>query len=186
MPLLRVKQARSVVAARKERDSQVARPSGYIAHSCAFRTRLSLPELKGKDGPLTALCDAVLELDGVRQVEARLLTGSLIIQHDGAAGELVRQIEKAGLLRIRSEAWEHGPAVEAQAWKDQIDGFLEASLGKGLDIKSVAALALFAMALRQIAAGHVFPPATTALWYGMNLLVMSAANRFGPTEKGEI
>jgi len=186
MTLLRVKQARFVLVARKERDSQVALPSGYIAHSCAFRTRLNLPELKGKEGPLTVLCDAVLGLEGVRQVEARLLTGSLIIHHDGAAGELVRRIEKAGLLRIRREAWEHAPAVEAQAWKEQIDGFLEASLGKGLDVKNVAAFSLFAMALRQIAAGHVFPPATTALWYGMNLLVMGAANRSESTEKGEI
>jgi hypothetical protein len=128
----------------------------------------------------------MFEMEGVRQVEARLLTGSLIIHHEGTTDELVRHIEKARLIRICTEAGEHGPATEAKAWQEQIDSFLESSLGKGLDVKGVAAFALFAMALRQIAAGNVLPPATTALWYGMNLLMISGVNRFGPTEKGEI
>jgi hypothetical protein len=37
----------------------------------------------------------------------------------------------------------------------------------------VAAFAFIAMALRQLAAGRIMPPAATALWYGLSLLLMT-------------
>ena len=44
------------------------------------------------------------------------------------------------------------------------------TVGGGIDARALGALAFIAMALRQLAAGHIMPPAATALLYALNLL----------------
>jgi hypothetical protein len=158
----------------------------HLVHACPSRTRLSVAELKGQAAPLTSLCDALSELEGVERVEARPLTGSLIVTHGGDTRALLGSIAEAGLLEIREAPEPHDPGAEASAWQEWLDRRLEEVGGKNINLKGVAALAFFAMALRQIAAGRVMPPAATALWYGLSLLLLTRASPHGgPDGDGE-
>lgn len=171
---------------RRERRASGSRlPVAHVVHSCASRMRLSVPDMKGQEGPLTTLCDSLLKLKGVRQAEARLLTGSLIVSHEDATEGLIRRILDAQLLDICEAEAEHDPAAEAKAWQARADSFLAELSGKGVNLRGLAAFAFFAMALRQIAAGHVLPPAATALWYGLSLLLLGGAAPAGDTGEGE-
>jgi len=145
----------------------------HIAHSCASRTRLSFPDLKGKPAELTALCDGAMKLKGVRQVEARPLTGSLIVTHDGSLEDLVRLAKKAALFDVSVASEEHQVHADARAWQAWIDQTLNETVGGGFDARALGAMAFFAIALRQLAAGRVMPPAATALWYALNLIAPS-------------
>lgn len=142
----------------------------YLGHSCRARTRLSFPDLKGKTHELTALCDGTLKLEGVRQVEGRPLTGSLIVTHDGSMDDLAHAARKSGLFNVRTATEEHNLHDDAHHWKETIDRTLNDTVGHGLDARAMGGLAFLAVALGQFAAGRVMPPAATALWYALNLL----------------
>jgi hypothetical protein len=151
----------------------------HIAHSCPSRTRLSFPDLKGKPAELTELCDKAMKLKGVRQVEGRPLTGSLILTHDGSPEDLVRSARRAAVFDVKDAApEEHQIHADARAWQSWIDRTLKEGVGGGFDARALGAAAFFAMALRQLAAGHVMPPAATALLYALNLL--SPSNKADP------
>lgn len=146
-------------------------PVARIAHACPSRTRLQFPGLKGRSEPFKSLCDAVAKLSDVRQVEARPATGSLIVSHDSSTEDLIAAVNLAGLFLVEETAETHAPGFEAQLWKKRIDAFLKDTFGSALDLRAVAAFAFIAMALRQLAAGNVMPPAATALWYGLTILL---------------
>jgi hypothetical protein len=119
------------------------------------------------------LRDAVAKMSGVKSVEARPATGSLIVAHDSSTDDLIAVARDAGVFLVEEVAEAYAPSFEAAALKTRIDTFLKETLGKGFDVRSVAAFAFIAMALRQLAAGRIMPPAATALWYGLSLLLMT-------------
>jgi hypothetical protein len=63
------------------------------------------------------------------------------------------------------------PLAEVKAWKDWADLSLRDAIGPGVNLRTLAAFAFIAMAMRQLAAGSILPPAATALWYGLSLLL---------------
>jgi hypothetical protein len=117
----------------------------------------------------------VAKLAGVRQVEARPATGSLIVTHEGSGEDLIDAARLAGLFLVEELAESYAPSLEAVAWKERLDQFLKQTVGGGIDLPTIAAFAFFAMALRQTAVGRIMPPAATALWYGLSLLLMKGA-----------
>lgn len=142
--------------------------------------------MKGRQAPLIALSEAISNLEGVQSVEVRPLTGSLIVNHDGAAADLMSAIADSQLLEICEISDEHEPSAEAKAWQEWLDRWMGDVGGKSLNLKSAAAFAFFAMALRQISAGRIMPPAATALWYGLSLLLLrETPPKAGPEGDGE-
>jgi len=116
-----------------------------------------------------------MKLKGVRQVDGRPLTGSLIVIHDGSADDLAHAARKAGLFDVKpTAAVEHEVHHDAQAWKETVDRTLGGLVGHGIDARAIGAFAFIAIALRQLASGHIMPPAATALWYAVNLIAPSA------------
>jgi hypothetical protein len=135
---------------------------------------LSFPDLKGQDERLAALCAAVHVLEGVNDAEARTLTGSVIVTHDSSTEDLVRTARDARLFETGDAPRPPELLAEAMAWKAWADQGLSDTVGPGVNLRTVAGLAFIAIALRQLAAGTIMPPAATALWYGLSLLL--AAN----------
>ncbi len=125
------------------------------------------------------------KLSGVQQVEARPATGSLIVTHDGSSDDLIAAAKLAGLFLVEEIAESYAPGFEVLAWKERIDSFLKGTFGSGLDLRAVAAFAFIAMALRQLAAGNVMPPAATALWYGLSILLAGGAPPDAGAEGGD-
>jgi hypothetical protein len=126
----------------------------------------------------------VRELPGVHGVEARPLTGSVIIAHDGSTEGLIHAAGDARVFEVREPPPQPGPVAEALAWKDWADRSLRDAVGPGVDLRTIAAFAFIAMALRQLAAGSIMPPAATALWYGLSLLLGVNPEASAPVEDG--
>jgi hypothetical protein len=159
----------------EESAAEEALPLGHIAHASSSRLRLSFPDLKGQYDSLEALCAAARRLDGVHSAEGRPLTGSVIIAHDGSPEDLVHAARKARVFDVQDVPEEQpGPVADAMAWKDWADRSLRDTIGPNVNLRTIAGVAFIAMAVRQLAAGSILPPAATALWYGMSLLL--AAN----------
>jgi hypothetical protein len=107
----------------------------------------------------------------VRELQGRPATGSLIVTHEGTTDDLIEAATTAGLFLVEEATEAHAPSFEAAAWKARADKFLKESFGSEIDLRTVTALAFFAMALRQLAAGSIMPPAATAFWYGFSILL---------------
>lgn len=151
--------------------SAVQPPAGIVAHSCAGRTRLNFPELRNQAIALEALREKVLQLSGVVDAEIRPVTGSLIMAHWGTAEDLVAEAQRVKLFSIVSK--EGGESIErrASSLASQLDAYTNSVMGAGLDLRSMAALAFAVMAIRQLAKGVIAPPAATAIWSAVILLL---------------
>lgn len=166
---------------RKKGDNGGSVPTGILAHSCASRMRLSFPDKKGDRKFFEALCDQVVQLPGVKEAEGRVLTGSLIVSHDDSSEALVNAARYAGIFDTHEEPPAPAPGGEFEAWKKWADEALKYLGGPGASVSSMASLAFFLMAVTQLARGQTMPPAATALWYAISLLL---ASRTGGIDSG--
>jgi hypothetical protein len=153
-----------------------------MAHNCASRVRLSFSGKKGDKPFFEALCDEVVKLPGVIEAEGRVLTGSLVIKHEGSCEELLHAARFAGVFDVHEEPPAPEPGAEFEAWRQILDGAVKQVGGKGASIGTMAAIAFFSMALAQAARGQMMPPAATALWYAISLLMASKSGD-GPGAK---
>jgi hypothetical protein len=150
-------------------------PVALVAHACTGRTRLSFPDRKEQRSFFEQICDATLRLPGVRQVEGRPATGSLIVAHDGTTEALLEAAHESGVFIVPAPPSGPGPASETPEWQSLLGMlFKDASSPTGA-ARAASIVALLGMALVQASRGQIMPPATTALWYAMSLLLGSGA-----------
>jgi hypothetical protein len=121
-------------------------------------------------------------LPDVKGAEARALTGSVVIHHQGPWSETAEQISEAGLFVIAEEDAAaiplniFGPDARSEIAKHlSRTGFFvenEQQALKSLESMApplIAAGGAAALALLQIARGHALPPAITLLMYARAL-----------------
>lgn len=127
-------------------------PAAEVAHAMPGRTRLRLPGRRGDAAFFASLASGLSSLPGVFDVETRPLTGSVLIAHFSPLDELGDAARRAGLFELRAAPVSPTaqPTVE-------------------IDPKHVVAVALAALALRQISREKIVPPALTLLWYAGHL-----------------
>jgi len=154
-----------------------------VAHRSAQRLRLRFPHQRGDADFFAKLERSALGVEGVLAATARPATGSLILRHKTDFGTLAARLHDAGVCDIRPHPEDHRPEVEAHHLSDELDSRLYQASGGQLDLRAVGAFALVLMAILQIARGRVAVPATTALWYGLSLL-MANARGARPPEPG--
>jgi hypothetical protein len=107
----------------------------------------------------------------VSWLKANPLTGSLLFSHSASLAEIAAFAEAQGMFAIR-EGKRRGepPATRATRSLVRIEDFLfRASKGK-IDLPSLVFTILLMMSLVQIARGQVLAPASTLLWYALELL----------------
>lgn len=148
-------------------------PVASLAHACTGRARLCFSEKRGERQFFEALCDETVKLPGVKQVEARPLTGSLIVSHEGSTEELILAARFACVFDAHDAPPAPEPSIEFESWKKWLDHALHEVGGPAASANSLAAFAFFLVALRQVARGQTLPPATTALYYGISILLAS-------------
>ncbi|WP_147361491.1 hypothetical protein [Dichotomicrobium thermohalophilum] len=146
-------------------------PSAEVAHRSAQRLRLRFPRQRGDADFFTKLERSALGVEGVLTATGRPATGSLIIRHKSDFDTLAERLRDAGVCNIRPGPEDHRPEVEAHHLSDDLDSRLYQVSGGQLDLRAVGAFALVLMGILQIARGRVAVPATTALWYGLTLLL---------------
>ena len=140
-----------------------------VLHCSAGRLRVRARALKGQPDALAALATLIMEWPHVLDATVNPVTGSILILHDVPdSGSLLTQLGAFDALRMTLPA----PLSLGLASRlANVGRVLERSIGGAVDLRGVGVLGLLAMAVTQIARGSLAVPATTALWYALQLLL---------------
>lgn len=157
-------------------------PKAEVAHRASQRLRLRFPRQRGDADFFARLERNALFVEGVLAATGRPATGSLIIRHKSDFDTLAQRLREEGVCDVSPEPEDHRPEIEARHLSRQLNAQLYEASGGQLDLRALAAFGLVLMGVVQIARGQVFAPATTALWYGLTLLLMNG--RGGPGGDG--
>jgi hypothetical protein len=126
-------------------------PLAAVAHRRVGRARLRFLDQRNHAAFFRTLAGRLSLLPTVSRVDARPLTGSVIIYYRGSWPAFAESVERAGLFVI-----ERGKAESAGA-------------ARALPVTAQASLALagghLALAAWQLARGRTLPPALTLVWY---------------------
>ena len=149
-------------------------PSLFVAHQTATRTRVRLTDHKQRGTEvLLAVAEAVASLPGVEGAEPRPATGSIVIHHPERSGR-----ESSSALRQLPFDWGEPPKPDLQpalspltTSMQEADGWLHANTGGRVDLHTLIVIMMLSLALSQAARGNVMAPATSLLWYALDLLL---------------
>ena len=165
-----------------------------VVHALPGRVRLKVARVKGNPALARQAQEKLAKVPGIKRVEAKADTGSLLIHYDlddlfstasleilsATLGELFPEIEiatlMAGLMSLtENPAAGTGPAIAAGI-TDTFGG-INARLGKftgGLDLKVLAPLALILLGLRGMWTSEKVssPSWSNLLWFGFASFVM--------------
>jgi len=125
-------------------------PIAEVVHAMPGRTRLRIPAQRGDSVFFATMATGLSTLPGVRHVEVRPLTGSLVIQHGTPLERISAAAREARLFMIGNAP---PPPTEPVA----------------IDPRMLVGVGLGAFAVWQILEGKILPPAVTLAWYAASL-----------------
>ena len=161
-------------------------PEAIVCHSTPGRFRVKVPSRKGNAAYFSNLKDHFTQLEGVKEVEANALTGSVVFIHAAADLKAISVFaQEHSLFRlIKSESGT--PALSrnvARAFSD-FDKRVKKFTGNELDVPGVAFLTLLGMGIYEIGRGNFAAPAWyTAFWYSLNIFLKSLPHAGGEESK---
>lgn len=127
-------------------------PLATLVHATAGRMRLRVASRRGDVAFFEACAARLGQLPGIAAVDARAMTASLLLHHEGVRVEaLSAAAERAGLF-IVAALEEEAPA-----------GFTLPP------VPALGAVAFGALGVMQLFNKRVLPPATTLFWYAATL-----------------
>jgi hypothetical protein len=145
--------------------------SAHIAHESAGRLRVRVPARRGNEGFFQQAVDALASMPGVSHVQANPVTASILVLHEREVANVAEFAEQQRLFRLDPEPSSGLPAaVRVSAALRRIDHTLFGARGGQAELRTVAFLALLALATHQTVKGNVMAPAVTLLWYALTLL----------------
>lgn len=146
--------------------------SAYVTHSIPGRTRLKIHSQRGNTYYFNFLERHLTECPGVTDVKTSARTGSALVIHRTPFPQIVAFAQTRELFSLLSPQ-DFTPSTYLQqttAGFAKLDTDLaELSAGK-LDIRSLVLMALMTMSVIQLSRGQIFAPASTLLWYTLELL----------------
>ncbi len=126
-------------------------PVAVVVHAMSGRTRLRIAERRGDRAFFASIATGLSAMPGVSRVEARPLTGSILILHVTPFARVAAAAERARLFAVG-------------------DASIPLSLpATAIDAKKAAAASLGVFALWQLSRGQILPPALTLVWYAASL-----------------
>jgi hypothetical protein len=165
-----------------------------VVHALPGRVRLRVARVKGNPALARQAQEKLAKVPGIKQVEAKAGTGSLLIHYDledlfstasldlfsATLGELFPEIEIASLMAGLMSLTENpaaGTGTAVAAGITDSFGALNARLGKitgGVDLKLLAPLALIFLGLRGLWSSEKVssPSWSNLLWFGFASFVM--------------
>lgn len=149
--------------------------SAWIVHQTAGRLRLRLPQRR-KDLPyLEALAAAAAELPGIVGAQANPVTGSLLLLYeeteaDAFAGALDRLVDAHDIVLHFGTPPLQPVRPTLQRGLAGIDSYLGHVSQQATDLRSLGVLLFLVLGLVQLGRGQVLAPATSLLWYALDLL----------------
>ncbi|WP_018953327.1 HMA2 domain-containing protein [Thioalkalivibrio sulfidiphilus] len=144
--------------------------TAYLVHRVPGRLRFKLPERRGDVAFFRELVPQLSALEGVLAVRASPDTGSVLILHgDGFQASLLGAV--GTLLELSPEPYVPPSAFSrAASGLGQLDAWIARETRGGSSVNSIFFLVLVGMALVQISRGQVMAPATSLLWYALDLM----------------
>lgn len=134
-------------------------PLAELVHAMPGRARLRIAEKRGDAAFFSAIALRISALPGVLQVDARPLTGSIVIEHGPPIAQIAARAAEARLFTLVET-----PTEEPAAWP-----------APPIEPRLAAAGVLGLIAVWQLLRGRLFPPALTAAWYAAHLAGFSTA-----------
>lgn len=142
----------------------------YLVHQLPGRVRLRVSGVALTPDELSLLTEAMVKLPGVIACVGRLVTGSLIVEHDGDFSRIAEHAASQGLFEL-AEAPEPKPvgliAEEGLTYADL--RLRELSNGQ-FDLRSALGTLILGLAILQLARGQIVGPAMTLMLQSIDLL----------------
>ncbi len=158
-------------------------PEAIVCHSTPGRFRVKVPSRKGNAAYFSNLKDHFTHLEGIKEVEANALTGSVVFTHTADLKAISVFAEEYSLFRlIKLESGT--PALSRNVVKafSDFDKGVKRFTGNELDVPGVAFLTLLGFGIYEISRGNFAAPAWyTAFWYSLNIFLKSVPH----TKDGE-
>ncbi|BCX80638.1 hypothetical protein MIT9_P0212 [Methylomarinovum caldicuralii] len=145
----------------------------YVSHVASNRFRLRIPDKRGLDDYFQALGQVLAARAEVSAVEVNPRTASVLLCHDGSLdlATLARQAREQGWFELDLAAPQH-PSLDVLVSQQlrQFDDSLRRWSNARLNNPSLIFVFFTIFLFRELAKGHVAPPALTLLWYLYELL----------------
>ncbi len=149
-------------------------PEAILSHATPGRFRVKVPGRKGDAAYFSALQDHFAQFEGVEQVHANALTGSLLFIHTADLKAIAAFAEGKALFKLKK-----GPRTTALSANivNAFSGFdkkVKKFTGNEVDVPGVAFVTLVGFGVYEIASGNFAAPAWyTAFWYALNVFLKS-------------
>lgn len=148
-------------------------PLARVVHKIPGRARLRTEEIKGNADAISALQTSLEDLAGVQNVRVNVLTGSILVEHDGDIDDLLHTAEERGYLRVDGAPPDSYLAQIHRALVDS-DQRLKAASGGRLDLETVSFVGFVASGIYQCFNNHGLPAGVTLLRYAVELATSKA------------
>jgi len=151
----------------------VTAPLARVVHRIPGRARLRATDIKGDADALDALRTAIEAAPGVQNVSVNVLTGSLVVEHDGELDVLTGELERRGALRLETEVRQHYLGHIHRALSESDERLRRASNGR-IDMETVTFFGFVAGGIYQCFNNHGLPAGVTLLRYAVELVTSTA------------
>lgn len=141
----------------------------YLVHKAPGRLRLRVPEMRGEIPFFRELVARISQLEHVESVRANPDTGGVLILHRRDAQQALLERVAAAVNLTEEEYVPPSAFSRAATGLAKLDEVIARETRGGSSLSSVMFLVLVGMAIAQIARGQVMAPASSLLWYALDL-----------------
>ncbi len=145
----------------------------WIVHRLPGRLRLRFPGYKQDVAFFAGLVEDIGGLPGVYAVRANPMTASLLIELDESRAQTGRLHDWFADRNIELQTGEPPPVAAGPAIREgleRLDHYVGLASRQATDLRSLGVLFFSSLALLQVARGQVLAPASSLLWYALDLL----------------
>ncbi len=136
-----------------------------LVHRIPGRVRLRIEGERPEIGALERMADAIADMPGVRRVDIRTDTGSILIRHSGGFDTIGEKLEAVGLSLLPAIVVDEmvDPIGDVGHELGEVNAAFDRLTGGRVDFWSAAFLGLVGVGLWQLSRGRVAGPALTVL-----------------------
>lgn len=149
--------------------------TAWIVHQTAGRLRLRLPQRRKDRDYLDALAAAAAALPGIVAAQANPVTGSLLLLYEEHAADTFAEaldhlVDAHGIVLQFGTPPLPPVRPTLQRGLAGIDSYLGQVSQQSTDLRSLGVLLFLLLGVVQLARGQVLAPASSLLWYALDLL----------------
>lgn len=148
--------------------------SAYVAHRSPGRTRIKVRSQRGNVAYFAGLQQRLSQCPGIDVVKTNFRTGSFLLIHTASLSQIISFAQTQGLFTLdaQPEIDPLSPSLLRQAAHHFFHADSEmARLTQGhMDLSSLVLILLVTASSVQLARGQVLAPASTLLWYALELV----------------